>query len=55
MATWSRLLGVTTALTLAVGVAAGCSSDDGGTTADGKVSVVASTNVWGSVAAGRRR
>ena len=50
MATWSRLLGVTTALTLAVGVAAGCSSDDGGTTADGKVSVVASTNVWGSVA-----
>lgn len=50
MATWSRLLGVTTALTLAIGVAAGCSSDDGGMTSDGKVAVVASTNVWASVA-----
>jgi zinc/manganese transport system substrate-binding protein len=50
MATWSRILGVTAALALAAGVAAGCSSDDGGTTSDGRVAVVASTNVWGSVA-----
>ncbi len=51
MRTWSRFLGVTAALTLAVGVAAGCSSDDSSTTSDGKVSVVASTNVWSAVAA----
>lgn len=50
MRTWSRFLGVAAALTLATGVAAGCSSDDTGTTSDGKVVVVTSTDVWGSVA-----
>lgn len=50
MHTWSRFLGVATALTLATGVAAGCSSDDSGTTSDGKVVVITSTDVWGSVA-----
>ncbi|ORM32879.1 zinc ABC transporter substrate-binding protein [Williamsia sp. 1135] len=50
MRTWTRFLGVTAALTLATGVVAGCSSDDAGTTSDGKVDVVASTDVWGAVA-----
>lgn len=50
MRTWTRSLGVAAALTLAVGVAAGCSSDDSGTTSDGKVTVVTSTDVWGAVA-----
>jgi zinc/manganese transport system substrate-binding protein len=50
MRTSTRFLGVTAALTLATGVIAGCSSDDAGTTSDGKVDVVASTDVWGAVA-----
>lgn len=51
MRTWSRPLAVAAAVSLTAALAAGCSSDDGGTTADGKVSIVASTDVWGSVAA----
>ena len=51
MRTWSRPLAIAAAVSLTAALAAGCSSDDGGTTADGKVSVVASTDVWGSVAA----
>jgi zinc/manganese transport system substrate-binding protein len=50
MRTWSRPLAVAAAVTLAAALAAGCSSDDEGTAADGKVSIVASTDVWGSVA-----
>ena len=51
MRTWSRPLAVAAAVSLTAALAAGCSSDDGGTTADGKVTIVASTDVWGSVAA----
>lgn len=51
MRTWPRPLAVAAAVSITAVLAAGCSSDDGGTTADGKVSIVASTDVWGSVAA----
>jgi zinc/manganese transport system substrate-binding protein len=51
MRTWSRPLAIAAAVSLTAALAAGCSSDDGGTTADGKVSIVASTDVWGAVAA----
>lgn len=50
MRTWSRHLAVAAAVSLTAALAAGCSSDSGGTV-DGKVSIVASTDVWGSVAA----
>src|SRR5213083_589463 len=45
----SRSLAVLAALALLA--TAGCGSDAGASAADGKISVVASTNVWGSVAA----
>jgi zinc/manganese transport system substrate-binding protein len=51
MPTWSRPLAAVAAVTLAAALAAGCSSDSDDTTSDGKVTVVASTDVWGSVAA----
>src|ERR1700741_1097398 len=43
-------LSLTVLARLAVLALAGCGNDTGSAAADGKISVVASTNVWGSVA-----